>query len=368
MKESNQSTPWYFGFEEYKKVTEPQKKQKSFAWTTAIGLQAVDGLTPSDYLLQTARRNIEGEISIQEANYIIDEYYKSTKSREEEQQHRTEEADKVSVRIAEILNDGSFTFKPTTLINIHKKLFTGIYKYAGKIRDYNFTKDEWVLANDSVYYADFTEISAALDYDFDKEKDFDYSSLSPEQMIEHFVHFISNIWQIHAFCEGNTRTTAVFAIKYLRFLGFDVGNEPFAKDSWYFRNALVRANYTSNKENIKIDFSFLKLFFRNVILGEKNELKNRYMHIYWNNQHSTQRLPREYPESTQRLSELCPEEAEKTFKAIKENPQGTIKVLALNLGVSEKTVKNHIAKLKKAGLITRAGSDTKGHWIINGEN
>lgn len=281
MQDIEQPSLWFEGFEEYQKVSEPHKKEKSFAWTTAIGLQAVDGLLPSDYLIETAKRNIEGEISIKEANKIIDAYYESEKGREEEKNNRTEEADKVSARIAEILNDKTFSFKPTSLQNIHEKLFKGIYKLAGKIRDYNFTKKEWVLDNDTVYYTDFSEIKFALDYDFSNEKDFDYSNLNTEEQINHFSHFISGIWQIHPFCEGNTRTTAVFAIKYLNYLGFKVNNEPFAQNSWYFRNSLVRANYASNSKNIQADYSFLNLFFKNVLLNEKNELKNRKLHIYW---------------------------------------------------------------------------------------
>lgn len=277
--EKEQPEPWFFGFEEYKKIGEPNKREKTFAWMTAIGLQAVDGLSPSKYLLETAKRHIEGEITIEEAKQLIDNYYESEEGRVEEKENRTEEADKVSTRIAQILNDGTFSFRPVTLENIHEHLFKGIYKFAGKIRTYNISKKEWVLNGDSVYYTDFHEIRAALKYDFDEESNFSYENIPTDDFIKHFSRFISNIWQVHAFGEGNTRTTAVFTIKYLRTLGYEVNNDPFIEHSWYFRNALVRASYSSR--TINYDTSYLELFFRNLLLGEENELRNRYTHIFW---------------------------------------------------------------------------------------
>lgn len=265
-------------FAEYLISGEPDRAQKAYAWQTAIGLQDVDKIQPSQYLLNTAKDNIEGGIDFDEAKNRIDSYYKENKNHQPE---RTEEADKVSVRIAEILSENSFVFSPAQYISIHKRLFEGIYSHAGKMRDYNITKKEWVLDGASVIYGGALDLQATLDYDFRIEKEFDYSNLSMSEIITHLARFISKLWQIHIFGEGNTRTSAVFFIKYIRSLGFHATNDVFANNSWYFRNALVRANYTNLSLGVREDLSFLELFLRNLLMGEKNELKNRYMHIAW---------------------------------------------------------------------------------------
>ena len=187
--------PFEIDFESYILQSEPSMQEKGKLWQTAIGLQQVDGLTPSKYLYETAKRNIDGE---------------------------------------------------------------------------------------SVFYANADMIYQTLDYDFSNEKTFDYSKLTMEEKINHLARFIANIWQIHPFGEGNTRTTAVFTIKYLNSLGFKVNNEPFEKHSWYFRNALVRANYTNMTKGIYMNTEYLEKFLRNLLLNEKNELKNRYVHIRYN--------------------------------------------------------------------------------------
>ena len=260
-------------FEEYLREKEPQKKEKGYAWHTAIGLQAVDGLKASDYLIDTARRNIEGDITFEEANQLINSYYKENISHTGND--RTEEADKVSVRIAQLLSEKSFVMSPAQYVSIHTRLFEGIYKHAGKIRDYNISKSEWVLDGDSVMYGGASDLRATLDYDISQERDFSYKNLSLEQTIKHLAVFVSRLWQIHVFSEGNTRTTAVFFIKYLRTLGFDVTNDIFAENAWYFRNALVRANYTNLQKGVHETTEYLEAFLRNLLLGEKNELKNR---------------------------------------------------------------------------------------------
>ena len=265
-------------FKEYLKESEPDKAHKGYVWSTAIGLQAVDGLKPSKYLIDTAIQNIEGNITIKEAQGLIDSYY------EERLVHfsdddRTEEADKVSSRIVEILSETAFSFSPNEYISIHRKLFQGIYKHAGKIRDYNITKKEWVLDGATVMYGSASELRATLEYDFSQEKDFSYKGLSMDGIIHHLAVFISRLWQIHIFGEGNTRTTAVFFIKYLRTLGFSATNDIFAENAWYFRNALVRANYTNLQKGIYETTEYLEVFLRNLLLNEKNELHNRNLHI-----------------------------------------------------------------------------------------
>jgi len=254
-------------------LSEENSRERSYYWKTAIGLQAVDGIKPSEYLIATANENISGELSLEEAKERIETYYQERNAARDE--NREEEADKVSLRITEILSEKSFTFSLAEYLAIHKRLFQGIYKFAGQIRDYNISKSEWVLGGATVYYASAGSILETLEYDFSQEKNFDYKNLSKEQAVEHIVKFISGLWQIHAFGEGNTRTTAVFAIKYLRSFGFDVTNDIFAANAWYFRNALVRANYSDLTKDICATYEYLNRFFANLIFGETNELKSR---------------------------------------------------------------------------------------------
>ena len=258
---------------------EPQKREKAYAWQTAIGLQKVDNLTPSPYLIKTATDNVEGRITIAEAKELIDNYYKQAGKRATAE--RTEEADKVATRITELLAENTFVFSPAQYIAIHKRLFSGIFSHAGKMRDYNITKKEWVLNGASVIYGGALELNMTLDYDFRTEKEFSYAGLSMNDIIAHLAKFISRLWQIHIFGEGNTRTTAVFFIKYLRTLGFDVTNDTFARNAWYFRNALVRANYSNLQKGIHETTVYLEKFLRNLLLGEHNELKNRQLNISW---------------------------------------------------------------------------------------
>lgn len=264
-------------FKEYKKESEPEKRVKSYAWHTAIGLQAVDGLKPSGYLVQTAIRNIKGEISFERADALLQSYYKENPACDPDD--RTEEADIVSVRIAALLSERAFSLTPNEYLSIHRKLFIGIFPHAGCIRDYNITKNEWVLDGDTIHYGTATELRATLEYDLSEEKKYPYKNLSISEMIHHLAMFISRLWQIHVFSEGNTRTTAVFFIKYLRTLGFDVTNDIFAEHAWYFRNALVRANYNNLKYGIRETTEYLELFLENLLLGTEHPLHNRTLHI-----------------------------------------------------------------------------------------
>lgn len=264
-------------FKEYIEQSEPNKRDKRYAWHTAIGLQAVDGLKTSKYLIDTAIKNIEGDISIDEAQELLNAYYEENPQINVED--RTEEADKVAVQIAKILSEKAFSFTQNEYMSIHKKLFTGIYAHAGEYRKYSITKKEWILNGATVVYGSATELKATLEYDFSEEKKFSYRNLSMDEIIHHLAVFISRLWQIHVFGEGNTRTTAVFFIKYLRTLGFDANNDIFAENAWYFRNALVRANYNDLKNGIHESTEYLELFLKNLLLDEKNELHNRTMHV-----------------------------------------------------------------------------------------
>ena len=266
-------------FKDYLIESEPDKKKKVYAWRTAIGLQDVDGLKPSQYLIETATQNIEGYITIEEALDRIDSYYEKKEVHLAEKE-RTEEADKVASRIAQLLSESGFSFTPQEYISIHRKLFQGIYPHAGKIREYNITKKEWVLDGDTILYGSASELEATLEYDFSREREFSYKGLTIEEIILHLAVFVSRLWQIHIFGEGNTRTTAVFFIKYLRTLGFTVTNESFAEHSWYFRNALVRANYTNLPKGIHETTEYLELFLKNLLLNENHLLSNRDLRIH----------------------------------------------------------------------------------------
>ena len=340
-------------FEEYLREKEPQKKEKGYAWHTAIGLQAVDGLETSDYLIDTAKKNIEGDITFEEANQLIQSYYKENVNHIGD--NRTEEADKVSVRIAQILSENSFVFSPAQYISIHKRLFDGIYKHAGKIRDYNITKAEWVLDGDTVMYGGALDLRATLDYDFSVEKEFSYKGLSVDETIKHLAVFVSRLWQIHIFGEGNTRTTAVFFIKYLRTLGFDVTNDIFAENAWYFRNSLVRANYTNLKKDVHETTEFLELFLRNLLLGESNELKNRYLHI--------KSVPKCQNDTLNVTLNVTLEESV-VLNLLKENPKITQKQISIGIKKSDRTVKRIILSLQEKQIIVRQGGKRFGYWEI----
>jgi len=381
----------YDEFDEYVKQSEPHKKQRGIAWQTAIGLQDVDGLKTSEYLLQTAQKHIEGNITIQQAKQLVDSYYESKVSRAPDED-RTEEADKVSARIAEILGEQTFNFTPAEYISIHRRLFTGIYKFAGKIRDYNITKKEWVLRGNTVLYASADSIRETLDYDFEQEKNFSYENLPLSESVKHITRFVSGIWQIHAFGEGNTRTTAVFTIKYLRSFGFTVDNDSFAENSWYFRNALVRANYADIQNSISSTSEYLERFFRNLLMNEHNELKNRYL--------LTGKSP--FAKDTQSAANdtlksendtlndtLDPENDSKcqsgTLKSkngflkcnliewavvqfIEKNPKATQNEIALQIHKSERTVKRITASLAsdERGILKRINGKRDGWWEVRG--
>lgn len=363
------------GLDEYIRQGEPQEQERGRAWQTAIGLQEVDGLKTSPYLLETARRHIEGDITIGEAKQLIDSYYKTQIGRKEVEGERTEEADKVSARITELLQEQTFNFSPAQLTSIHRRLFEGIYKFAGRIRDYNITKQEWVLRGETVYYASADTISETLGYDMGQERNYSYEGKSIDDAISHLTRFCANLWQIHAFGEGNTRSTAVFMIKYLKTLGFKVTNDLFATNSWYFRNALVRANYSNLQEGITETTVFLERFFRNMLLGETTPLRNREMHLDWKPEDGSQsaniasesaKEPIRSANFAQGLPPKCKNytlEEIAVLRVIQQDPSAQQKFVAKEIGKSERTVKTITARLTELGIIKRSkgkGSD----WVI----
>ena len=345
---------WNLALSEYIKEGETTSAEKAKTWSTAIGLQDVDGLKPSEYLIETAKEHIEGNINLKEVESRIDKYYKVLNNRKKEETENSEEADKVAVRITEILSEKSFNFNPTELVDIHKRLFTGIYKEAGKIRNYNFIKEEWVLNGDTVIYASYETIWPALQYDFEQEKNFSYKDLSLEDSIKHLCRFTSNIWQVHPFCEGNTRKTAVFIIKYLRTFGFNINDDVFAKNSWYFRNSLVRANYKKFEKNIFEDISFLEKFFYNLLSNTNYNLRNRYAHIDYN----------QSIEENNTKHQNYTLEQQAIINAIRENQNITQKEISNIINKSLRTVKTIMTDMQDKKLIARKNGKRDGQWII----
>lgn len=360
------------GLEEYIRQSEPDKRERGEVWRVAIGLQQVDGLTTSDYLVDTAKQHIDGEITIVEAKALIDSYYKSASTRHEMENDRTEEADKVSARIAELLSEKTFNFSPTQLTSIHRRLFDGIYKLAGRIRDYNITKKEWVLNGATIYYADYTTISETLEYDMRAEREFSYAGLPVDEAIRHLVRFCANLWQIHAFCEGNTRTTAVFMIKYLRTLGFEVINDMFAQNSWYFRNALVRANYSNLQKGITETTIYLERFFRSMLLGEEYSFRNRELHIDWKEGETNDDVQSakgavqsaNFALNLPLKCKSCTLEEIAVLRVVQTNPTATQKQIAATIGKSERTVKSITVSLQEKGILRRVGGKRDGRWEI----
>ena len=352
---------WRFELEEYIKQGEPERTEKSEAWQTAIGLQAVDGLNTSEYLLDTAKDHIEGKITIDDAQKRIYSYYEQRGTGTEDEEN-TKEADIVSTRITRLLGEKAFQFSPAEWITIHRRLFEGVFDHAGQIRQYNISKKEWILNGETVIYADFRSIKDTLDYDFATEKQFSYEGLSVEDSVKHLAKFASDIWQIHPFGEGNTRSTAVFMIKYMKTFGFRINNDAFSEHSWYFRNALVRANYNNLQKGIHSTTKFLELFFANLLLGTNHELKNRYMHVDFADnisQSATIETPKcQFGTLNCTLEELA------ILELIVKNPAAKQQELADASGKSLRTVKRLMKSLQEKDYIRRKNGKRYGEWEV----
>lgn len=348
---------WQVELEGYIKQGEPEKTEKCAAWQTAIGLQAVDGLEPSEYLIRTAKEHIEGKIDMAAVKQRIKSYYEEiSKHRVAESDNR--EADVVSTRITELLSEKTFQFSPVEWKIIHNRLFDGILGNAGKYRDCNITKKEWILNGDTVLYASFESIKNTVEYDFEQEKKYSYENLTVQDMIKHIAKFTADIWQIHPFIEGNTRATAVFIIKYLNTFGFAISNDAFEKNSLYFRNALVRANYNNFGKGIYAKTDYLERFFENLLIGTQHQLRNRNLHIdvpkVQNVQNDTLRND---------TLKLTPKELA-VYNAVTANPEATQKEIAERTKVSLITVKRITVALQEKRLIKRINGKRNGRWEI----
>lgn len=337
----------------YFEAKESSKRERADAWATAIGLQKVDGLTPSPFLIETAKEHIEGKITQSQAQRRIRDYY-AAKEETAARDPRLEEPDKVSERIVAVINERGFEFTPEYYLSLHKKIFAGLLPTAGKLRTINIAKREWILRDESVTYGSKDTLMPSLVRNFQDERDFDYGGASLEEIIPHFAHFIAQIWQVHPFMEGNTRTTAVFAIKYLHALGFRVTNNMFCENSWYFRNALVRANYADYARGVKREWCYLETFLRNLLLGETTELKNRYLLIGFKD---AKLKPKSTPKSREKSRE-------KILRLLKKNAAATQQEIAAEVGITVKAVEKNLKQLKQEGLLKRIGPDKGGHWQV----
>ena len=256
---------------QYNEIENTKGYVKQLEWDMAIGLQEVDNLKPSKYLKEIKEKNVLGELTIEEVEQSLKDYYVE-KAKQNNINHNELECDFVSMRIVELLEKDDFKLSVDYLKYIHKCLFQDIYDFAGQFRNINFSKQEIILNNDSVAYGDYNTLKESLEYDISLEKDKNYKDMSIVDVIKNITDFSSSIWQVHPFREGNTRTMALFIEKYLISLGYNVDNSLFKDKSVFFRNALVRSNYFNNNLNIKEDKSYLIKFYENLLLGKNNNL------------------------------------------------------------------------------------------------
>ncbi|WP_304630847.1 Fic family protein [uncultured Muribaculum sp.] len=361
----------YKEFEQYLTSGEPGVEERARNWSIAIGLQDVDGLKPSEFLLEQAKANIEGRISSAEVGRRLEEYYSQKSVREKAEADGTLQADNVSDRINLLLEEKAFVFSPMELSRIHGFLFKGILPHAGQFRTYNITKNQWILDGETIEYGSAGSLMKLLTFDFAEEKKFDYSAVSSTEAIRHIVRFISDIWQIHAFGEGNTRTTAVFLIKYLRSFGFEVNNESFEKHSWFFRNALVRSQYENIPKGVHRTFEPLERFMNFTVFGIPADLRNRTLHIRW-----TEPLRRDgvleeakcqndVSETPISLNERLSLKEMAVMQLIMADSKISIASITSKTGLSRRTVDRVIATLKEKGILVRQGAKNNATWTIN---
>lgn len=356
----------YKEFEQYLASGEPGMEQRARNWSMAIGLQDVDRLKPSEFLLEQAKANIEGKISSEEVGKRLEEYYSQKSVREKAETDGTFEADRVADRINLLLAEKAFNFSPMELLRIHGFLFKGVLPHAGQFRTYNITKNQWILDGDTISYGSAGSLSELLNYDFGEEKKFDYSTVSSSEAIKHIARFISGVWQIHAFGEGNTRTTAVFLIKYLRSFGFKVNNESFEKHSWFFRNALVRSQYENIPKGVHRTFEPLERFMNFAVFGIPADLRNRTLHIRWEEAKPQNEVAKRQNDvlETSFSTQLSLKEMA-VIRQIEVNPNISITAIAANTRLSKSTIDRVIRTLKEKGLLTRTGAKNNATWIIN---
>ncbi len=255
-------------------------RQRAAHWAVASGLQAVDGLAPSEYTSGLMTGYVSGVRELPAIRKLVEDRYRSAASlgpASSDDLAAQQEADFVSLRITELLARNAFLFDPGMLDDIHAHLFQDMDEDAfrpGAHKTDALQKQEPILNGDSILYADPSIVDRALKFAFDEERAFAYAPAFDAAQLEHLARFAARIWQVHPFAEGNTRTTAAFLILYLRHLGFDAESEPFERHSRYFRDALVRANYRNARAAAMPDLQPLVRFFDNLLNDAHHELRS----------------------------------------------------------------------------------------------
>ena len=355
-------------FEEYINGLEKEKYYKGYLWDTAIGLLDAVGVETSEYLWEVARDSIYGDTKIHEVERQVSAYYDQETWRSKDRS--TEGADRIAARIVTLLADPAFYFTPEHYIDIHKKLYGGLFDYAGKVRTRDITRNEWVLGDKIVTYSDAGELLEALIYGMSLEMDYSYLNLPVDEAIKHIAQFFARLWQLHVFEEGNTVATAVFLLKYLNFLGLEVAGDVFSKNAKYFRNALVRANYSDEENGIYAKLDFLEIFLRNLILKEYNSLRNEDLLVTKEKEQKSDPIidPIEVkndPINNGNDPKKLTRREQTIYNYIKNGSQMNRNDMARKLKCSEATVKRAIVKLTKMGLIVREGSNKTGYWKVS---
>ena len=327
----------------------------SAIWQTAIGIQAGDGLEVSDYLRQSAKKHISGQITLDEVQKLIKEYYIENKGAEGDDSE-TEGADKTTVNIVRLLQtESALELSTQGLAALNRYIFEGVYENSGALRDYEEYKREWVLGGDTLRFTNLEALPEELEQCISKELNFDYDTATSDDFVSHLSAFIAQIWHICPFGEGNTRFTAVLTLLYLNNLGINIEFDTFRNDTWYFHNALVRANYRNSVKNIDFEPVYLERFFRNMLLGEQWELRNRYVHVRpaaeWrvqpknNNDATTGQV--EIKKETRKAEESDKKQTSKIRKIEPESPN--LLFLTVAIGQDFLSVKEIMEKLRLKG-------------------
>lgn len=256
------------------------ERDYSLLWLTSFGIQSVVNLKPSDNLFPIIKRHIEGTVDIHRTRTELREFYHEQHRQSGNSHiHREEEADKVAVRIMEVLLDEDFDLTFEYFSKVHNHMFHGIYHHSGELRDKPLSKKEWVLGNTTILYPSTDHLRERIDYLFAKERCTDYKALSNRHKIRHFSEFISRLFIANPFQFANSRAVFVFAVKYLMAMGFQMQNDTFFREAWYFRNAIIRASYTNMHQGIYPTTEYMEMFLNNLLHNDTNELKNHRMVI-----------------------------------------------------------------------------------------
>lgn len=266
--------------EKYATSRNKEEKERALLWLTTFGIQSVVNLKPSEDFFAIIKRHIEGECDINQIHLDTREYYhQAHRNANSSKLGHHEEADKVSVRIVELLEEHKCSLTMEDFSHTHRHMFHGIYHDSGKLREHPASKKEWVLSNSSVLYPSSDLIADYLDHLFSKEREINYNHLSSSHRLKCYSEFIAKLFMINTFHYANTRTAFVYAMQYMLSRGYHIANDTFYREAWYFRNAIIRACYTNMHQGIYPTTQFMEMFMGNLFLDEENELRNHRMMI-----------------------------------------------------------------------------------------